>query len=66
MIGLKITKLPSETWRECAARYGRRNGLEHEVLQVYDEFAKGNDDDDEAAWTAVYEWDCTDLHKSGG
>ena len=61
MIGLKITKLPSETWRQCALRYGKRHGLEHEVAEAYDKIAK-DEYDDEAAWEAVNEWDCCDLH----
>jgi hypothetical protein len=58
---LAIYKEAHETWRECAARYGRNNHLEAEVLEAFDANLRNGDDEATAAWGACYEWDVTDL-----
>ncbi len=61
MVGLAIKRLEGETWRDCAARIARKNGLELEVMVAFDEAIKRGVPDDEAAWEACYEWDVCDL-----
>lgn len=54
-------KNEGETWREMAARYGRAQGLERDVLADFDaEIARGNSERD-AAFVALSEWDCLDY-----
>ena len=60
-MSLGITKNDDESWRECAARYGRKYGLESEVLDVFDEARAAGESEADAAFIAVTEWDCADL-----
>ena len=62
MIGLSIKRLADESWRDCARRYGKANGLEHEITELFVSMVATGMPDDDAAWSAVYEWDCCDLH----
>lgn len=61
---LEITRKEGETWRECAARYGRKYGLEHEVLANFDGFIScGEGDEMAAAFDSCLEWDICDVTK---
>jgi|GEM_PF-6465627 len=53
-----ITRYPDETWRDCAARYGRRYGLESEVLRSFDRLIATGVDPETAALDAAGDWDC--------
>ena len=58
---LRIRRLEGEAWRDCAARYGRAQGLEAEVLAWYDAAIHNGLEPAQAAFGAVAEWDCTDY-----
>lgn len=66
-VGLKITRNPGESWRDCAARYGRAEGLEFEVTQWFDDIMRYQPGvgEERAALEAVCEWDCCDLAFDG-
>lgn len=64
-VGLGMTKEKDETWRECALRYARPWGMEHEVAETYDAEIRSGSDEAEAAWTACYEWDVLSLIENG-
>lgn len=53
----KITKQPSETWREAVTRYSKPFGLETECLEMFDGQVEIGEREDMAAWHALYEWD---------
>jgi hypothetical protein len=53
---LVARRLEGEKWRDAVKRIAAQFGLEEECLEEYDEAAK-NDDDADAAWGALYEWD---------
>ena len=61
MMGLKLTRLPDETWEETVKRYSSKYGLSHECLQLYDEEVANGVEKSAAAWHALYEWDCLDY-----
>lgn len=61
MTALGISRNEGESWLDCALRYGRKFGLENEVQEQYDRYRALGDTEEEAAWGAVYEWDCCDL-----
>ena len=61
MAGLKITRLPGESWRDCASRYGRKYGLEREVLDEFDKNIAAGDPEDDAAHAACFDWDVCEL-----
>jgi hypothetical protein len=55
-----------ESWRDCVKRYARRYGLEHECLTHYDSEVADGTPEDEAAFNALYSWDCTDYDSRDG
>jgi len=55
-----VERLTGENWRDCAIRYGLKWGLELEVGKYYDEEIAIGADEENAAWMAVYEYDCFD------
>ena len=57
----KIARIAGETWRECAARIGRKYGLEHEVLAEFDKNVAAGDPEDDAAFNACWDWDVCEL-----
>lgn len=59
-----LRRIGEETWREAAARYGRRCGLEAEVLAFFDDERACGADECDAAWAACYEWDVLDFEPS--
>lgn len=60
-VALGITKNEGESWRDCAMRYAKKWGLEHEIAHAFDACLASGDSDEEAAWAACYEWDVCDL-----
>lgn len=60
-MGLRVLRFPNESWREAVARHGRKQALETEVLDEYDRNIKEGDPEEEAAFHALYEWDCCDY-----
>jgi hypothetical protein len=51
---------PGETWRHVVGRVAAVHGLEKECLQAFDELMKlGEFSEDNAAFIALYDWDCT-------
>lgn len=63
-VGIGITRREGESWRECVARYGRKHGLEEEVLNEFD--IDQNPDEAMRAWGALLEWDIGDLFHGDG
>lgn len=60
-MSLGCARREGESWRECAARYGRAWGLEREVLEYFDRFVAEGDAEARACWGALLEWDCLDY-----
>jgi hypothetical protein len=55
-------KSPDETWRECCERYASEYGLQVEALEIFDrEVAAGEEDEGQACWNALCEWDLLDC-----
>lgn len=62
-MSLGIRRQEGETWKDAAFRIARVHGLEHEVMDVYEaEIARGASEE-EAAWTACYDWDVCEIMK---
>jgi len=59
-MGLGVKKLEGETWRACVARVAGVEGLDEECLMDFDRAVAKGEDERDAAWEALYEWDC--LH----
>jgi len=59
-VGLGVTRLENESWRDCVIRYAKTQQLEQECVELYDALVK-HDPEEDAAFTALYEWDCLDL-----
>ena len=58
---LGIKRNPDESWHDCAMRYAKKYGLEHEVEKEYQESIAAGESEESAAWCACYEWDICDL-----
>jgi hypothetical protein len=67
MPGLMIRRNDGETWRECAARYGRKHGLEAEIIEMFDadvaelDTPHSEDDEGQIALDCCMEWDVCDV-----
>lgn len=57
-IGLALSRQPDETWYEACKRLAQKAGLEDEVMSVYERCLAAGQDPANAAWCALYEWDC--------
>lgn len=66
MSGLQITKTSGETWRDCVERIAGKCGLVSECLDLYDDAIKAGALEEEAAFEALYEWDCCELVPDNG
>lgn len=64
-VKLGLTKNPGESWRDAAERYARKHGLEHEVLELFDQDVSAGGDPAHAAWSALYEWDILEIVAEG-
>ena len=60
-IMLKLTREEGETWRDCAIRYARKEGLEEEVLGLYQHYIEMGYDEGLSAFYACSEWDVLDF-----
>lgn len=47
-----------ETWHEVVKRVASAEGLEMECLSAYDSYVTAGDNSYDAAWCALYDWDC--------
>lgn len=56
----------NESWRECVARYALKGGLLEECLDFFDDAVKNGEEENIAAFNALYEWDCTDYEDDDG
>lgn len=57
-MSLVVRRNEGETWRECVARIASKEGLAAECLVEFDHYTTSGDDEAEAAFCALYEWDC--------
>lgn len=57
---LVIRRKPNETWREATKRIASQYGLERECLENFDEYTENGAEPENAAFCALYDWDCTD------
>lgn len=57
----KISREEGESWRECVERIAKQAGLEVECLEEFDTRVAAGDGQSEAAFCALYEWDCCPL-----
>ena len=60
---LVLTRNENESWLECALRYAKPYGMEHEVKEYYDEFIANGSTEENAAFDACLEWDLLDYKK---
>lgn len=60
-MALGYTRHSEETWREATARYAREQGLEQEVLEIYDRELAAGEREYNAGFIALSEWDCLDF-----
>lgn len=60
-MGLGLKRLENETWYECAMRYAWEWGMEVEVDEWYTMYKEEGLSDEDAAFSACYEWDICDL-----
>ena len=58
---LGVTRLGGESWRDCVRRVSGQYGLDEECLEIFDRLIARGDHETEAAWCALYEWDCLAL-----
>lgn len=58
---LVVRRNEGETWRECVIRYAKPHGLQAECLVEFDSATLAGEDEAQAAFDALYEWDCTDF-----
>lgn len=60
-LGIGFSKQPDESYRDAVARIAGKCGLDNECLEIFDRLIAQGDTETEAAWCALYEWDCLDL-----
>lgn len=56
---LLISRQDGETWRDVVVRYSAPHGLQSECLDLFDNDPDRESDPAQAAFDALYEWDCT-------
>lgn len=57
-VGLRVKRNDGETWRDAVRRVAGHHGMAAECLACFDRELSLGSDDGEAAWSALYEWDC--------
>lgn len=57
-MALGIRRRPDESWRDCVARVAGKEGLKEECLAHFDADVATGTEPSQAAWNALYEWDC--------
>jgi hypothetical protein len=65
MRSLGIRREEGETWKDAAARIGKKYGLETEVMESYASEIEAGESEEDAAWAACYEWDVCELVQAG-
>ena len=59
---LQLTKRGRESWRDCVARISGEQQLQAECLAQFDKImGRGTTPEENAAWDALYDWDCLDY-----
>lgn len=61
MTSFIVMKNQGETWRDCVVRISRKFGVEDECVPVFDSQVDGGIAESEAAWNALFEWDCIET-----
>lgn len=51
-------KLERETWREAVIRSSKPYGLTEDCLAIFDRQVANKVPENQAAWQALFEWDC--------
>lgn len=65
-VGLGVRRDPNDkTWRQTVERVASRYGLQSECLYDYDEAIANGSTEENAAWSALYNWDVLDLYVDG-
>jgi hypothetical protein len=62
-MSLMVQRNEDESWRECVERVAGKYGLGAECLSIFDDEVSGGKDPGDAAWGALYEWDCLEYVK---
>lgn len=63
MTKLVLYRNDEETWREAAIRQAKKHGLEWEVEEAYNEAVNSGVQEDRAAFSACFMWDCLDIQR---
>lgn len=58
-MGLRVRRLEGETWREAVSRTA--DYMRGECLAEFDAMVAAGQDEAQAAFDALYEWDCLEL-----
>ena len=53
-----------ETWRQAVARISDKHGLQIECLELFDAAISRGDNEADAAWDALYAWDCLEYEEN--
>lgn len=60
-VGFVLKLNDGETWRDLVRRHSAPEGLDHECLSDFDTRIASGEDEDSAAFCALYEWDCCPI-----
>jgi hypothetical protein len=60
-MSLQVQRNEGESWRDSVIRHSRPWGLDEECLEIFDAKVSENQPEDDAAWDALYEWDCLEY-----
>lgn len=56
-----ITRLANESWRDAVARIAGSRGLKRECVDLFDMYVRERIEEGDAAFAALYGWDCCGL-----
>lgn len=65
-IGFQVRRLPAESWRDAVARLAKIGGMERECLSDFDTLTRDGTPEHDAAFCALYEWDCCPMYVEHG
>lgn len=60
-IGLGFDRLEGESYRDVVVRLAKQSGLVEECLEEFDRLVGDGVAENEATWSALYEWDCLPI-----
>lgn len=60
-VGLGLARREGEGYRDVIVRLVKENGPVEECLEEFDRLLGNGVAEDEAAWAALYEWDCLPI-----